>query len=404
MSSMSATFGQPPANEGDYSVIRGLYRLYGMPTGDLAAGFLPALQAPPGYVFETKATQIVVGSVFVALSMIIPTTARLVLRAKKDSVLRFGWDDWTVLLAMIIGLGYPVIQIILPLKGTAGVHTWDLTYEQYRVGYEGAIIARSIYFVTVGLTKLSITLFVRRMVDRTSRWWKIFLDILLATIIAYVALAVLWNLFTCNPIKAYGDLAARGRPEPPVCIDYNLQGRVLATVHVVQGVILLSVPIIFLWKVRMSLAKKVRLYIIWIVGAVAIAGGIARELRKNLGSDVSWNYTDMLVWSSVELILELLVASLPVLDGMLASGWHKATSHVADGISSRAQGTISSSERHQRWPGGGYQPTSETSVLKANALEKTTDKDKSESRENIVQEDEGRGSDDEGIEMGILRT
>ncbi|KAJ1333144.1 hypothetical protein MN608_03134 [Microdochium nivale] len=407
MSFSSAIFGQPPATDGDYSIIRGIYRLYAIPPEDPAAGFVHALQAPPGYVFETQATSIVIGNVFVVLAMIIPTTARLVLRAKKDSVLRFGWDDWTILMAMIVGLGYPITQIVLNLKGVGGVHTWDLTYEQYRFGNAGAMFARSIFYVTVGLTKLSITLFVRRMVDRTSRRWRIFLDILLATMVAYIALAVLWNLFGCNPINAYWDLEVRGRPEPPVCTDFDLQSRVLATVHVAQGIVLLSTPIAFLWKVRINLAKKVRLYVIWIIGALAISGGILRELRLDRSWDISWNYTEILVWTSIELTLELLVASLPVLDSALVSSWHKASAHVADGISSRTHGTTTNSSsggRHQRWTGGGYQPTSETSVLKAKAPITTAGMDKSESRENIVQHEEGRGSDDDGIQMAILRT
>lgn len=101
MSSTSAPFGQPAATEGDYFVTRGLFRMYGVSTVDPAAGFVLALRPPPGYVFETKAKSIVVGSAFVALAMIIPTTARLVLRGRKGSVLRFGWDDWTILLAMV---------------------------------------------------------------------------------------------------------------------------------------------------------------------------------------------------------------------------------------------------------------------------------------------------------------
>ncbi|KAJ1327432.1 hypothetical protein MN608_06759 [Microdochium nivale] len=402
MSSTSAPFGQPAATEGDYFVTRGLFRMYGVSTVDPAAGFVLALRPPPGYVFETKAKSIVVGSAFVALAMIIPTTARLVLRGRKGSVLRFGWDDWTILLAMIVGLGYPVTQMTLPLLGAAGIHTWDMNYEQYRVGFKGAMIARSIFYVTVGLTKLSITLFVRRMAYRTSLSWQRFIDAFLATIIAYVLLAICWNTFACNPIDAHGDLEVRGRGAPPVCTDYYMQTRVLAAMHVAQGVILLFTPIVFLWKVRMDQAKKIRLYVIWIVGALAISGGILRELRPDPSADLSWNYTEILVWTSVDLTLELLVASLPVLDGALVSGWHKATAHMTEGISSRAQNsTTNSSGRHKRWPGGGYQPTSETTVLHTKASARAAERDKSDSRESIVQKRQGS---DAGIEMTILRT
>lgn len=220
-----------------------------------------------------------------------------------------------------MGVGYPITQIILPLLGAAGRRTWDMSYYQYKVGLVGAMWARSNFYVAVCLTKLSITIFVRRMAYRAGRGWQVFIDVFLATIVAYVLLATFWNIFACNPIQAHGDLSVRGRAEPaPVCTDYFLQGRVLAGIHVAQGIILLSTPIIFLWKVRINRAKKTRLYIVWTVGAVAVTGDILRELRAESSFDVSWNYTETMVWTSVDLTLELLVASLPVLDGLIASG------------------------------------------------------------------------------------
>jgi len=423
MNNTSAPFGQPPNTEDDYFVIKGLFRMYGLQSIDPHAGFVLALQPPPGYVFESQVSSIVAGMIFVTLAMIVPTTTRLVLRGRKASVLRFGLDDWTILLAMIVGVGYPITQIVLPLLGAAGLHTWDMSYYQYNVGFIGAMWARSNFYVAVGLTKLSITLFVRRMAYRAGRGWQIFINIFLATVVVYVLLATFWNLFACNPIQAHGDLSVRGRAEPaPVCTDYYLQGRVLAGMHVAQGIILLSTPIIFLWKVRIDRAKKIRLYIIWIVGAIAIAGGILRELRPDPSSDLSWNYTEILVWTSVDLTLELLVASLPVLDGMIASGWHKATAHLTGGtggMSSSGHGGESgahnlsnnrggSSARHKRWPGDGYRqhPTSsEKNMLssKITTTKQSVGMDRTESRESIVQKTQRQMSDDE-LEMNILKT
>jgi len=101
MNNTSAPFGQPPNTEDDYFVIKGLFRMYGLQSIDPHAGFVLALQPPPGYVFESQVSSIVAGMIFVTLAMIVPTTTRLVLRGRKASVLRFGLDDWTILLAMV---------------------------------------------------------------------------------------------------------------------------------------------------------------------------------------------------------------------------------------------------------------------------------------------------------------
>ncbi|KXJ87260.1 hypothetical protein Micbo1qcDRAFT_152020 [Microdochium bolleyi] len=434
----SAMFGQPVNTEDDYYVTKGMFRMWGVVGVDPSAGVVIALQPPPGYVFESRVVPIVAGSVLVLLAMIIPTTVRLVLRGKKDSVLRFGWDDWTILLAMIVAIGYPITQIILPLLGTAGLHTWDMTYTQFKIGFHGAMIARSIFYVAVGLTKLSITLFVRRMAYRASRRWQIFIDVFLATVVAYVLLAVFWNLFACNPIDAHGDLSVYGRaPEPPVCVDYVFQSRVFAGVHLAQGVVLLTTPVVFLWKVRIDRAKKIRLYVIWLVGALAVCSGMLRELRPVSSQDISWGYTETLVWTSVDLTLELLVASLPVLDGMLASGWHRAAARVmttkgggggGTGSRSGGGGTGGGSSGGGIWSRrsqAGRTITTISGTHKGNMIDSSSSSsggsggggksamvklaemhERSESRESIVPKGASggeRGSDD-GMEMTILRT
>ncbi|KAJ1323365.1 hypothetical protein MN608_11514 [Microdochium nivale] len=413
MAPSSALLGLPPNTEDDYFVIKGLFRMNEIEDLDPAAGYVLALSPPPGYVFESRVTSFIVGSVIVALAIFVPTMARLALRAKKDSVLYFGWDDWTILLAMVVALGYPVTQLVLLSMGTSGVHSWDMTYEQFRFGFHGATVARAIFYVSVGLTKLSITLFIRRMAHRASRRWRVFIDTFLASVVAYILLAIFWNMLACNPILAQGDMAVNGRAEPaPVCVDYVMQSRVLAGVHLAQGVALLTTPVVFLWKVRIDRAKKARLFATWAVGALAISSGLLRELRPLPVDDMSWDYAEMFIWTSVDLTLELLVASLPVLDGMLATGWHRATAHVAPGLSSssgpRSTGrttvttNTAKSAKNRLWPQAAAERSTAGEKGSRAAAKLAAVNSRTESRESIV----GKGAQvsDDGLEMAILRT
>lgn len=83
---------------------------------------------------------------------------------------------------------------------------------------------------------------------------------------------------------------------------------------------LLTSPFVILWKVRMEIKKKIRLFMIWAVGLVVVLFGLMRMLDANFTADVTWTYTELLVWTSLDVSVGIVVISLPVLDAWLASG------------------------------------------------------------------------------------
>lgn len=179
--------------------------------------------------------------------------------------------------------------------------------------------------MTVALVKLSLTLFIRRLADRASRAWRWFCDFFLFTLVAYIVLAIFWFSFTCDPPRAQWDKWYSGTLETPTtCVNATLQGQALNVAHVVQGAILLTSPVVILWNVTMEWKKKLRLFFIWGVGLLAVLFGLMRLLRADFTSDIMWTYTELLVWTSLDISVGLVVISLPVMDAWLAGGWRKA--------------------------------------------------------------------------------
>ncbi|KAH7038374.1 uncharacterized protein B0I36DRAFT_420836 [Microdochium trichocladiopsis] len=414
MSLPSALYGQPPNTVDDYFIVKGLYRALDIEDAEPMAGFFFAPHPPPGAVRETRVLAVIIGCVFVILGIIIPTTARLVLRARRSSVLCFGWDDWTILLAAITALSYPITHIILPLVGATCRHVWDMTYQEINYGSYGGAATRTIYYVAVGLIKLSIALFVRRMAHHASRRWQILIDVFIVTVIAYILVTLFWNVFSCNPAPAQWDLAFRGRAAiPPVCGDVALRSHILGGVHVGQGIILLAIPIVVLLKFQLDTAKKIRLYIVWIVGAVQVASALLRELRPSTSKDTSWDYTEILIWTSIDLTLGILLASLPVMDGLLAGNWHKTATGMASDIMSPQRSRNNSDPKQQQPTKGGGTTTVYTTRQKNRSLRNigttlggggggSSRLKRTESSESIMQGE--RRSEDAAMEMGILRT
>lgn len=85
---------------------------------------------------------------------------------------------------------YPCIQIATVVNNGAGRHTWENTYADYNQYAFNLGICQVIFYVTVGLIKISITLFVRRLADRASRAWRIFTDAFLGTLVIYIGIAI----------------------------------------------------------------------------------------------------------------------------------------------------------------------------------------------------------------------
>jgi hypothetical protein len=249
----------------------------------------------------------------------------------------------------ILAFMYPVAQTIgLNLSG-AGLHTWEVTYDQYEIGTLIGVFCKITFYQAVSLIKISIALFIRRLASGASRRWRWFCDVFLVTTGAYMLVAFLWLIFTCYPVQAQWSLYARGAIEPlPSCLDTISQSRILSGVHVAQGMILLTTPIVILWTIQMDRAKKIRLFVVWAVGGITVLGGLLRQVRPLIHRDMTWDYVEVLAWTSLDLALGIVTASLPVLDGMLSNAWHRAMTSI--GISSLTTGEHST--RSAIRPGG----------------------------------------------------
>ena len=97
---LSAFVGQPPNNQRDYYIVKGLLRMVGMKDANPAMGYFLAARAPPDYVHESRVAGVQAGLAIVMLSIVLPTTVRLVLRARKEPM-RSGCDDWAILIAAV---------------------------------------------------------------------------------------------------------------------------------------------------------------------------------------------------------------------------------------------------------------------------------------------------------------
>ncbi|KAI9815931.1 MAG: hypothetical protein M1827_001923 [Pycnora praestabilis] len=335
----SALVGQPPLNSDDYYIVRALLREAGLFNLDPKNGAMLPPARPPNYHYHTRGPGIIAGMSLVIAFVVLITGARLMLRSFRRE-LKWGWDDWVIIPSAMGVIAYMAIQIAMVMYGGAGKHMYDCTYHDVYVFYRLGFIEQLIFYVTVGLIKISINLFNRRLTGLTSKNWMILHNIFFGVVTAYIILALFWNLFECTPYASTYSLIYSGKlTEPPKCTNVNTIGITLSTLHIALDFCLLTVPLIVLYRVKMSFWKKARLMFVFCIGTVSCVASVLRGVaQEHLSIDGTYEYTTLLAWIAVDMFTGVAVASLPVLNAALPRSWN------ASPLSSRIMSKLSTSK------------------------------------------------------------
>ncbi|KAL2064284.1 hypothetical protein VTL71DRAFT_4778 [Oculimacula yallundae] len=367
---VSAFIGSRPNTEKDYYVAKYLLMAFGLKTDPALGAFLPPKRPAEGYVFETRGPRILTSMSIALATMVIITGLRVGLRAFRRG-LSFGLDDVFIIIGALLAIAWPTLQMCAVIYGGAGKHMYDLTYEEYANFKHYSNLSKPLFFIAVGMVKVSICFFNRRLTSMTSRSWLIFNNVFLVLLAAYILLSLFWTIFQCNPAYAGWDpirVAREGKEFK--CISDNIVGSTLSVIHVIMDFALLSVPLIVLWKVRMGWGTKARLYFVFSIGAMSCIGSVMRQIeQKKLSTDILFNFVLLQDWTLVDLTFGVVAASLPVLSAIIPQSWNSV------------RGTNNSSSAKNGGSGAGayMRSTRRTSI--------SGKRERSDSMENIVRTD-----------------
>ena len=192
------------------------------------------------------------------------------------------------------------------------------------------------FYIAQGFIKLSITSFNMRLTGLSSRKWMYAHWAFFGIIAAFTIASVFLVTFQCVPVVAGFDSIATGKLETaPKCLTEAQVNHPLSIWNTVMDFMLLSVPVLVLWKVQIPWSTKIRLFLLFSVGAVCCFATVLRQVaQQRLKSDPTCtvfptalrprytdlspdNYTALVYWSLVDLAMSLIVASLPVLSSVL---------------------------------------------------------------------------------------
>ncbi|CAD6579520.1 MAG: hypothetical protein ASARMPREDX12_009274 [Alectoria sarmentosa] len=207
----------------------------------------------------------------------------------------------------IIGAGFITTEVLNGL----GRHEYYLTPEQRRlflvVGWADWIQT----FITLALMKISICLFLLRIVDTKHVVRGMYA--LITCITLFTAVSIFLFLGVCRPLRAYWDVGING-----VCLsNHQVESVVLAqgVLSVISDLILAALPAIFLRNIQIGLRTKVGLCLLMGLGVItAVCCAVRTALSGCMTNpDLTWAATTSVGWRLPEVNIGIVCANAPVM-------------------------------------------------------------------------------------------
>ncbi|KAF2003479.1 hypothetical protein P154DRAFT_401435, partial [Amniculicola lignicola CBS 123094] len=232
-----------------------------------------------------------------------------------------SYEDSAIFFALLFSIATSICQGFQVYNGM-GRHIQSLTLEQ-GIGSLKALFASIItYNFCLTLVKLSIALqYIRIATDKTvQKWCWAFICLLLAS----CAQTFIAHIFTCYPVAKFWDDRIPGK-----CINKSALWYANAGINISQDLCLIVLPIFILRKLLMPTKQKYYLMLILGLGGFASLASILRLHTLyvvDISHDITWDNPGTATWSSIEVNIGIICASLPTLRAFLAQWFPRAFS------------------------------------------------------------------------------
>ncbi|KAL4961576.1 uncharacterized protein BDV14DRAFT_203610 [Aspergillus stella-maris] len=263
---------------------------------------------------EDTRPDIITASACGAVVSVVPVVARVIVRRQLG--VKFGWDDYTIFLALAFQLlffGFTIMQI------DNGINTHVIYVKSLKVFWQLHIVNIAFFSLVFTFTKLSLLLLYNRVFP-IFRWLQITSYIIGAIVIAYNVAVILLGCLLCIPLsRLWSDTPGR-------CANPAIAFGVLAAINVFTDIAILALPIKPVWSTQMSKQRRVQLLVIFLLGAVVCVFGIIRTVamfRMRL-ADPSYDPRRTRAWSHIETSVGIAAACLPTLAKIFKCGSRKS--------------------------------------------------------------------------------
>lgn len=232
---------------------------------------------------------------------------------------QFFPEDWLTMITLVIYCGYTAIGILAVQHGM-GSHLVDVSLVDRPKAMMYREIDTLLYVVISALTKLIVILLLLRIVPATARWQRLSLRVIMSVVGLFSIFYFFIALFTCQPVSYFWE--EYNELNPSKSGKCNSQAAATVTTYVATVINigvdwwLAILPSILLWRAKMDLRTKISTCGVLAIGALASIATVARipYARDILGNpDYLYNFTNIAIWSTIEIGMALTASSLATL-------------------------------------------------------------------------------------------
>lgn len=243
-------------------------------------------------------------------AVVLATTAVIArLVARRMSAASFWWDDWTIVLAVIVNWGMEVVRWIMIVRYDYGRHVHYISKANVIHFWKAFLAVQVMYFSNAVVTKISLLLLYYRIFGVVVRF-RIALYISAFLVSGYWVACTVVAIAGCSPISKNWDKLGPGK-----CIDEINFFRWNGICNLIIDVLVLCLPMPMVWRLKIDLKQKLVLSAIFGLGAFVCIASVLRVLAFNADqiADGTFSTVGTVTWSSVEQGLGIVCACLPTL-------------------------------------------------------------------------------------------
>jgi hypothetical protein len=192
-------------------------------------------------------------------------TIRLIFKQFFSYRASLGWDDYTIIAAMAIGIPATVINVEGLTANGMGRDAWTLSTDTLTLFGTYFYIMEVLYLAEIAFIKLSLSLFYLYIFPGTKTrlvlWGTIVFNVVSG--IAFVVIGIA----QCMPISffwlRYTDPSAQGR-----CLDINTFAWIHAAISIAVDVWMIAIPLSQLRRLQLHWKKKVGVTLMFLLGTL----------------------------------------------------------------------------------------------------------------------------------------
>ncbi|PHH59526.1 hypothetical protein CDD81_2888 [Ophiocordyceps australis] len=273
----------------------------------------PALAPPPGVISNLvdPPSQGYATIIAMVLYMVIATpcvAARLYTRARIHR--KLWWDDWSSVIALIGLYGFCVIPLV-GLRYGFGTDEWNVSQthvKRFNTLFSAIeIVARiSIFFTKLSILLLYIRYFCPPGARRTWIFWS-------------TLVVIIFNALYCIALVLVIRLQCVGKPpavvESGTCVNHYLVLVTASIINVVTDFLILLIPLIAVWHLRMPQRRKLGLLVVFAVGGLGCAASIARlgyQVPEASNPNQTIILTNVTLLALAEHVIGIVVGCMPL--------------------------------------------------------------------------------------------